>query len=326
MPTDVLRLPGNYVIQARANSSTSVTIDSPTVFINGNLSIIGTATNIISTNTNITDNILILNSGETNDYVTLGSSGIMIARGNNDSESQAAFMVLNDSTSTGGVWTVGTDTNRGVFEFSVAGAMSAIRINAIRTQDSTGRLNIFGEENPLAVLSVAGTFNYEDQVLDDDDIPNKKYVDDARYSGTETARKLQVGDTFVEINSNNIEISDPYYSPIDRLFVALGTSTNIVFRLEGATAEIQGIQIDNNTIKPVSEENQLILDANTATVVIKSALELLNIDEVTVDNGYTGIYSTSTVGGGGTGIRYINSNDSDELVSRRRAIVYGIIF
>jgi hypothetical protein len=41
---------------------------------------------------------------------------------------------------------------------------------------------------------------------------------------------------------------------------------------------------------------------------------------------YTGIYSTSTVGGGGTGLYFVNTNNTDELVSRRRSIVYSIIF
>jgi hypothetical protein len=326
MTTDVLRLPGNYIIEAKSTTSSSVTIDSPTVFVTGNLSILGTATNIISTNTNITDNLLVLNSGETNNYVSLGVSGILIARGNNDAESQAGLMILNDNTSTGGVWTVGSTSTRGIFEFKVDNAFSAIKINAIRTDPSNEKLNVFGSENPLAVLSVAGTFNYEDQVLDDDDIPNKKYVDDARYSGTETARKLQVGSSFIEINSNAESISDPYYSSIDRAFIALFTSTNVVFKVEGSTAQIQGIQIDSNAITPNTPGDQLVLDATTSTVVVRSALEMLNISEPVVDNLYTAIYTTSTIGGGGTGIRYVTATDSDELVSRRRAIVYGIIF
>ena len=36
------------------------------------------------------------------------------------------------------------------------------------------------------VVSVSGTNNYEVQVTDDDDIPNKKYVDDAIVTGIQT--------------------------------------------------------------------------------------------------------------------------------------------
>jgi hypothetical protein len=38
------------------------------------------------------------------------------------------------------------------------------------------------------------------------------------------------------------------------------------------------------------------------------------------------LYSTATISGGGTGVYFINGNTQDELVSRRRSIIYGIIF
>jgi hypothetical protein len=327
MTTDVLRLPGNFRIEANSTSTVSVTIDSPTTVITGDLNVLGNTTNIAGTNTNITDNILILNSGETNNYVTLGTSGLLIARGNNNDPAHAATMLYNDNTMAGGIWSIGTLTNRGVFEFTVENKTSAIRVDAIRTASSTGKLNILGNDNQMGVISVAGTHNYEDQVLDDDDIPNKKYVDAARYSGTETARKLQVGNTYAEINSMGVSITDPYYSVTDRFFVALGTSTNVVFKLEGADARVQGLTISNNSILVNANNTDLVLDpSGTGNVLIKSALRLENSLPPSTSSFQTGVYSTSTIGGGGTGIYYVNSAGIDELVSRRRAIIYGIIF
>ena len=51
------------------------------VNIAGNLTITGTTTNVETTNTNITDNVITLNKGEAGAGVTLTTSGIEIDRG-----------------------------------------------------------------------------------------------------------------------------------------------------------------------------------------------------------------------------------------------------
>jgi hypothetical protein len=328
MTTDVLRVSGDYKIEANASNSTSVTIDTPLTIVTGNLNILGTFTNITSTNTNIKDNIVVLNSGETNNYVTLDVSGILIARGANDSISQAATFLYNDNTSSGGVWSVGTVTNRGLFEFKVEQQLSGIRVNAIRAGAGATALNLLGSDNPTAVLSVAGTTNYEDQILDDDDIPNKKYVDSAIYSETSSTRKLQVGNNFIEINSSNVNITDEFFSTTDRIFAALNTETNIVFNLEGTEAQFLELNINNNRIYVNTTTNQdLILETNQGfNVNLKNPLSLLKTPSPTGKINEIMIYSTSTVGGGGTGLYYVNDSNTDELISRRKAIIYGIIF
>ena len=63
MTTDVLRVSGDYVVEAKSSTTTSVTIDTPLTIVTGNLNVLGSFTNITSTNTNITDNIIVLNSG-----------------------------------------------------------------------------------------------------------------------------------------------------------------------------------------------------------------------------------------------------------------------
>jgi hypothetical protein len=327
MTTDVLRLPGDYRIEAKSSSSTSVTIDSPTTIINGNLNVIGTVTNIVTTNTNISDNILTLNSGETNPYVTRDVSGILIARGNNDNPNSAATLLYNDNTSSGGAWTIGTDTTRGIFEFTVENKTSAIRANAIRIGNNVNKLNFLGE-NSTATLSVSGTYNYEDYVLDDDDIPNLKYVRDyLNINQVEFAKKLRLGTAAIELNSDAVLITDPYYAPFDRMLFSLATSTNIVLKLEGTQAIFHGITLNNNSISATTPGSNIVLDAvGSGAVIVNNSLGLLNISQPSPQVGITKIYTSSAVGGGGTGINYINTNDADELVSRRRAIVYGIIF
>ena len=78
----VKKLSGNLIIQAPRNvMSSNVTFDVDTVYIAGNLTVLGNTTSIVSNNTSITDNIIILNYGETGNGVTLGSAGITVGRG-----------------------------------------------------------------------------------------------------------------------------------------------------------------------------------------------------------------------------------------------------
>jgi len=337
MSTDVLKVSGNYLLDARngdmtINVTNASTDHTGTVTIIGNLDVIGQSTQIEVQDSRIKDNILVLNSGETNAYVTLGTSGILIARGNSDELPNAATLFYNDNS----YWNVSSVATRGIYEFDSAQLGSAIRVNAIRINQSGGNnsLNLLGDDNPTAVLNVKGTDAYETRVLDDDDIPNKKYVDSAFYVGTDLAKRIQVGFTSVKILDDNISPSDPNFgSP--KIYGSLGTSTNVVFRLEGTQAQIQGITIDDYVVRVNTTSTDLILQVQTGTnvltgtasVAIDSPLKLKEYPYgVTPEEFNTTIYNSGTPGGGGTGLYYVNTTDSDELVSRRKAIIYGIIF
>jgi hypothetical protein len=79
----VKKFNGNLILQTPYNTGTSsnITLDTDTVIVRGNLTVLGNTTSIVSNNTSITDNIITLNYGETGNGVTLGSAGITVARG-----------------------------------------------------------------------------------------------------------------------------------------------------------------------------------------------------------------------------------------------------
>jgi hypothetical protein len=337
--SSIVRTPGDYVIFA-PNGGVVIDVSNPTttirppntgtVTIYGNLDVIGGTTFIETTNTNITDNILVLNNGETANSVSLGTAGLLISRSVDANTGSAATFLFNDTQ----YWQYDNITStRGIWEVSVGDGVgpkpSAIRISAIRIGGQQNFLNLFGQDNPNAMLNVRGTLDYETRVSDDDDIPNKKYVDDRFYTGNETTKKLQVGNSFVKINDNSVGISDPYFAQTNKIFAALGTSTNIVFKLEDTTALIQGITIVDTVIN-VNESRAspdlTLTPASTGTVQITSSVSLTNVNKPKPIRSSTQVYSTSTVGGGGTGLYYVNTNNADELVSRKRSIIYGIIF
>jgi adhesin HecA-like repeat protein len=329
MTTDVLKVSGNYIVEA--NNGT-VTVAAPLTVINGNLTVLGTSTTVQSTVATISDNIIVLNSGEVGPGVTLGTSGIMIARGNSDDPSVAASFYFDESFSfphpvygtLKGQWKFGGDT-------SLIGKI--VQLYGVTIPTLAHTLTFFSSYNPNAVLSVEGTTNYENNIIHDDHIPNKKYVDDKLAVGTSIAQELKVGKSFVRLNSPDVLISDPYYGVVDKIFAGLGTSTNIVFKLEGQDADIQGFRLNKGaaSISVIATNTNLTLNPgglanSTGTLVVNSAMRIVQTIPVSTQSGYTSIYTTSTVGGGGTGLYYVNTTGKDELVSRRRSIIYGIIF
>ena len=92
----------DYNISNKINPIANVTISTNTVFIDGNLFVGGNSTNVYRTNLNITDNIIVLNDGESGPGVSLNTSGIEVDRG-----SLANVAILWNETL--GAWTLTND-------------------------------------------------------------------------------------------------------------------------------------------------------------------------------------------------------------------------
>ena len=74
------RINGDYNLTNKDVFGANITISTHTLTVDGNL-IVGNITNATVTNTEIEDNILTLNKGETGTGVTLGYAGIEVDRG-----------------------------------------------------------------------------------------------------------------------------------------------------------------------------------------------------------------------------------------------------
>lgn len=335
MTTDVLRVAGDYIIQSKNGS---ITLDTPLTVINGSVNILGTTTNITSTNANISDNIIILNSGEPYNTdtggisVNDGTSGILISRGYNDSPAYAASLIYDDGfilEQYKGVWNFGGTADNGPITDSYGlNIGQVIKVAGIVAPSISNTLTLLGSYNPNAVLSVKGTVNYIDRVTDPDHIPNKAYVD-SLIGATEIAQKLQVGRSAIEINDSSVSTSSKYHSDTNKIIVTLGTSTNRVLELQGSGARFKGLVLTDNKIQATNTATNVDISIEPyghGVVSFGGALKILKTAAVTATPNYTSIYSTSTVGGGGTGLYYVNTQQTDELVSRRRSIVFSIIF
>ena len=118
-----------------------------------------------------------------------------------------------------------------------AGKIQGLFTNSITT--GGGDLYLINSGN--GVVSVSGTNNYEVQVTDDDDIPNKKYVDDAIVTGIQTIQIQSIarGDSALNLFDSSL---DPGVS-------------NLKFTIDGAevaifrnnSTEIENILFEDNT-------------------------------------------------------------------------------
>jgi len=173
-----LNVNGDYNIKTAEGSS--IVLDTGpgigNTRVTGNLVVEGGTFNVSAQNLNIKDNIIILNDGELGTIyepgggVTLRYSGIQIDRGPSvDLPPPSLFFDEFDDT-----WNIAFGTP-GAYNF----ANSKLRLRRILTDPlvDAGALTLIG--TGTGVVNVFGTANYEDQVVADDDIPNKKYVDDA---------------------------------------------------------------------------------------------------------------------------------------------------
>lgn len=178
MSSSVLNVSNNYKI--KVISGGTVTVDTGSngqLVLTGNLVVQGNTTAVNTINLNIKDNIIVLNSGELGSGVSLTTAGIQVDRGPNPTPpgGYSRAQILWDESAQ---WSdpVSATTKNGLWIFStVSDGINGIRTNSINT--SGGDLYLINDGT--GVVSVTGTNNYEDNVVDDDHIPNKRYVDDA---------------------------------------------------------------------------------------------------------------------------------------------------
>jgi hypothetical protein len=98
---------GDYVIKTPLDTNSNITLSTDNVYIVGNLTVRGNTTTVSSNNLTITDNIIVLNQGETAAGITKGNAGIIIDRGS------VPYAQLQFSQTAGNVWQVTTDASSG---------------------------------------------------------------------------------------------------------------------------------------------------------------------------------------------------------------------
>ena len=94
------------------------------------------------------------------------------------------------------------------------------------------------------------------------------------------------------------------------------------------TTDIGSVRIEDDTISGLNSNQDLNLVApGTGSVRVNDSMVLQNVSvNPAKDNNGIKLYA-KTPGGGGTGLNFVNTNDSrGEVISTNRALLFGLIF
>jgi hypothetical protein len=334
-----LQVNGDYNI--KTTDSGTITLDTGSrvgfVRVTGNLLVEGDTLTVSAENLNVSDNLIVLNFGESGPGVSLDYSGIEIDRGF-DVDSTVypkALFILDDRTPTVPVWTIATGSVIGGLEFND----SNLRLRRIFVDADTdgGELTLIGDSAIGGIVTVAGTVNYEQQVsaYGDDAIPNKKYVDDAIQSNP-TFQILKNVTRVIAFDEN--ELLDPvlYFppslgpytsQPVNSLVsVIVDDIINSEFFVDRAV--IQGLTFEDTEINTGTETNINIIlrTAGTGRLQTNYAFQLDNIGSTPSPVVGSAVVYSSGPSVGTTGLFYVNADKSGELISKNKALLFSMIF
>ena len=346
-----LRVNGDYNI--RAGDGAKITLDTGpavsggSVRVTGNLVVEGDTFNISTTNLSIEDNIISLNNGEVGPGVTLGYSGIEIDRGNTSlvtPQNNASFL-YDESTDS---WILAHGSAPGPFNFDA----SRLRLKQILTNSTTdsGDLTLIG--TGTGVVKVLGTINYEDQVTEDDDIPNKKFVDDAiQNNPTFQIVAPQAQDTRVVIADKDISpnlagtagslayfTATTSYNTFGESAVSVIVDNALVGQFYANRFEVGDLEIggglDRNEISSragITNENIFIRTQGTGKLHTNYAMQFEKIGTVPSYVSNNVLVYAAEPGTGTSGVYFVNdgaeaARQNGELISKNKALVFSMLF
>jgi len=208
------------------------------------------------------------------------------------------------------------------------------RIGGAYTISASGGMTIDNELTVTGNLTVTGTTNSVETT-------NTRIKDRiVTYNDGESGAGVTGGKAGIEIDRGSVanallifdETDDKFKISIDggssfnRMMV---TSSNGLTEVVEDTSPQLGGDLDvngRNIVSATSNMDIQIIPNGTGRVTIEAPLKLN--DQSVVPAAATGakLLYADTVSGGGTGIYFVDGSTNDELVSKSKAIVYGLIF
>jgi len=346
-----LRVNGDYNI--RAGDGAKITLDTGpaasggSVRVTGNLVVEGDTFNISTTNLTIEDNIISLNTGEVGPGVSLIYSGIEIERGNTSSitPQNNASLLYDESTD---AWILAHGSAPGPFNFDA----SSLRLKQILTNSTTdaGDLTLIG--TGTGVAKVIGTINYEDQVTHDDDLPNKKYVDDSILNNPtfqivapqSQDTKVVIADKEITPNTSGTAGSLAYFtattthSTYGESAVSIIVDNALVGQFYANRFEIGDLEIgggpDRNEITSragITNENVYVRTQGTGKLQTNYAIQVENIGVIPSYVSNSVLLYAAAPSIGTTGLYFVNDSAeaakrNGELISKNKALVFSMLF
>jgi hypothetical protein len=348
-----LRVNGDYNI--RAGDGAKITLDTGpavsggSVRVTGNLVVEGDTVNVNTTNLAIEDNIISLNTGEVGPGVTLVYSGIEIDRGNTTSASPQnnASFLYDESTDS---WILAHGSAPGPFNFDA----SSLRLKQILTNATTdsGDLTLIGTGTGVVKVGDRGGSGYETLVTDDDDVPNKKFVDDSILNNPtfqivapqSQDTKVVIADKEITPNTSGTAGSLAYFtattthSTYGESAVSFIVDNALVGQFYANRFETGDLEIgggpDRNEITSrasITNENIYIRTQGTGKLQTNYAMQFEKIGTVPSYVSNNTLLYAAVPGIGTTGIYFVNdsaevSKQNGELISKNKALVFSMLF
>lgn len=325
---------GDYRLQVQSGGF--ITLDTGaavgTVVITGNLDVKGITTTIESTNTTITDNVIILNQGQQGSGISSAlnyQAGIQISRGTSQSSYPDAQLIFDESVQH---YDAVTSTNQsGAFIFrnyntstQLATGLTGIQVGSISTASANDL--VFDMQNSIRKLRIVNSANYASRVIADNDIPNRKFITDYVSAGGSSPGQADVDRLYksvANVEKARVQAYDAY--------VQFSINTIVRAQVTSAGLDVDNINLFNNTITNKSLNN-LVLAATNSNIEVNG---ILNLDDQlsvpTYNGGQTKLVSRSSQTTlaqtpGRTGIFFSNTIGSDELVAKNRALLFSMLF
>jgi hypothetical protein len=315
---------GNYKVSVQTGGTIYLDtgFDTGTVEISGNLLVKGETTTVNTAELNIEDNIITLNSGETGAGITLGEAGIEIERG---SLTNAYFKYDEDVS--------------GFIAINGASQLIPFATNAIDSRSQNLTLN-----TGSSTVNVSPIVDYEQKVFTyaggeligynpskADVIPNTQAVVDYVAFNFANVFLRQIGDGTLSVSS--ITIDDEENTGVDSV-IKFAIDGNTVSQLYADRWEFDEIRFAGSTIETISSNEDLVLKSSgTGSIRIDDTLHLNRVPS----DGDPSLEPSQPLDGtklyvadqytGKSGIYFINDQGNrDELVSKNRALLFGMLF
>jgi hypothetical protein len=323
--TQVIRVNSDYKIQT-TNTGT-ITLDSQLVVVTGNLNVLGDTTSIEVNNLSIEDRVITVNRGELGAGITpddgedaQGYAGIEVDRG---SLNKVAIL-FNEADD---AWEFVEKTTTG---FTLANSKIKVKTVSTDATEDGGNLRLIGDHvGVVTVPNLESSNSYLQQILnrsDDNDVPNKAYVDYA-IENADPPSVIGSDDTLIRAQDKDV-ISDAVSASV--ITVSVDDSETVKFFVN--RTEFHNFEISNNVIlNPVTAQNIVLATSGTGKVQVNYGLQLDQLAIVTdldIPNPVAGaslIYGRSP-GVADSGIYFVNEFKKDELISKNKALVFSMLF
>jgi hypothetical protein len=299
------------------------------VRVTGNLIVTGETLTVSAEDLNVKDNIITLNFfdgplNEAPEGVVLQYSGLKIDRG---TLPPATFLFDEASDS----WQIAFGDAPGPFDY----LNGSLRLNRILTNSSTdgGDLTLIG--TGTGVVKVTGTVNYELQITDDDDIPNKKYVDDVLLLNP--AFQIKSDDSWVIIGDKEVtglsSGSLEYYTAntgfpnTGESLISIIVDQNLNTSFYSDRVLMQSFKIENNIITTKETNDDIFIQTiGTGKLRTNYAVRMDEIPSTPAFVNDSVLFYSQTPSIGTTGLFFAHNNRNGELISKNKALLFSMLF